>query len=77
MAAARVPMEARMRVAAYFEYVDDDLHNLDDATVLDELNVALRFAMDAFGSSYASAKQQASFLKYASNIIDITRSTRF
>ena len=41
-AAARVPMEARARVAAYFEYVDDDLHNLDDATVLDELNVALR-----------------------------------
>ena len=30
--------------------------------------------MDAFGSSYPSATQQASF-KYASNIIDITRST--
>ena len=44
MAAARVPMAARARVAAYFDYVDDDLHNLDDATVLEELNVALRFA---------------------------------
>ena len=45
MAAARVPMAARARVAAYFDYVDDDLHNLDDATVLEELNVALRFAI--------------------------------